>query len=56
MSVQVVSCTLQDLFDTNHKSIEGTDIKGQLSIPKYQRPYVWKKNKSINCKRANYHC
>jgi len=42
MSVQVVSCTLQDLFDTNHKSIEGTNIMGQLKIPEYQRPYVWK--------------
>lgn len=47
MSVQVVSCTLQDLFDTNWKAIEGTEIKGQLKIPEYQRPYVWKE-KQIN--------
>ncbi|WP_407532437.1 DUF262 domain-containing protein [Elizabethkingia miricola] len=47
MSVQVVSCTLQDLFETNNKAIDGTDIKGQLTIPEYQRPYVWKE-KQIN--------
>lgn len=47
MSIQVVSCTLKDLFDTNHKSIEGTNVKGQLKIPEYQRPYVWKE-KQIN--------
>lgn len=39
--VQVVSCTLQELFDTNKKSIGNTSIRGQLSIPEYQRPYVW---------------
>lgn len=47
MSVQVTSCTLQDLFDTRNKAIKGTNIKGQLSIPEYQRPYVWKE-KQIN--------
>ncbi|MCT3814421.1 hypothetical protein CMT92_06820 [Elizabethkingia anophelis] len=47
MSVQVISCTLQDLFDTKNKAIEGTGIKGQLSIPEYQRPYVWQE-KQIN--------
>lgn len=47
MNVKVVSCTLQELFETNSKAIEGTDIKGQLSIPEYQRPYVWQE-KQVN--------
>jgi hypothetical protein len=45
--VQVVSCTLQELFNTNVKEINGTTINGQLTIPEYQRPYVWKE-KQIN--------
>ncbi|MCH4552197.1 DUF262 domain-containing protein [Aestuariibaculum lutulentum] len=47
MSVKVVSCTLQELFNTNKKAIENTAIQGQLIIPEYQRPYVWKE-KQIN--------
>lgn len=47
MSVQVISCTLQELFETRSKALEGTGIKGQLSIPEYQRPYVWQE-KQIN--------
>lgn len=47
MSLRVVSCTLQELFETNTRAIKGTDIKGQLSIPEYQRPYVWRE-KQIN--------
>lgn len=42
MEVKVISCTLQELFDTKNKAIENTDIKGQLFIPEYQRPYVWR--------------
>lgn len=47
MEVKVVSCTLEELFNTNHKAIENTIISGQLTIPEYQRPYVWKE-KQIN--------
>ena len=45
--VEVVSCTFKDLIRTNHDAIPGTGIKGQLFIPEYQRPYVWKE-KQIN--------
>ena len=45
--VEVVSCTFNDLIRTNHDAIPGTAIKGQLFIPEYQRPYVWKE-KQIN--------
>ncbi|UOG91442.1 MAG: DUF262 domain-containing protein [Candidatus Thiothrix sulfatifontis] len=47
MEVKVISCTFSDLINTYNKAILGTDIKGQLSIPEYQRPYVWKE-KQIN--------
>lgn len=40
MSLRIVSCTLQELFETNKTIIKGTDIKGQLSISEYRRPYV----------------
>lgn len=40
--LQVVSCTLSDLLNCHIKPIEGTAIQGQLVIPEYQRPYVWK--------------
>lgn len=45
--VKVVSCTFLDLINTNIKAINKTDIKGQLEIPEYQRPYIWKE-KQIN--------
>lgn len=41
-NVQVASCTLAELLNTYNKEIEGTGIKGQLMIPEYQRPYVWR--------------
>ncbi|GEO11799.1 DUF262 domain-containing protein [Segetibacter aerophilus] len=40
--IKVVSCTLNDLVNTYHSPIPNSDIKGQLFIPEYQRPYVWK--------------
>lgn len=45
--VAVVSCTFKDLVETNIRAIPGTAISGQLCIPEYQRPYVWKE-KQIN--------
>jgi len=48
--VQVVSCTLNDLLNTQNTSHElenGANLEGQLVIPEYQRPYVWKE-KQIN--------
>jgi hypothetical protein len=45
--VEVVSCTFKDLVNTYHSAIPNTEIKGQLFIPEYQRPYVWKE-KQIN--------
>lgn len=47
MSVQVASCTLQELLNTNQQPIPNTRIAGQLTIPEYQRPYVWSE-KQIN--------
>lgn len=47
MEVKVVSCTLNELLNSNNTAIPSTDIKGQLCIPEYQRPYVWKE-KQIN--------
>lgn len=47
MGVKVISCTLQELFDSNQKSIGNTDVIGQITIPEYQRPYVWEE-KQIN--------
>jgi hypothetical protein len=47
--VQVISCTFKDLLDAhlNGNPILNSNIKGQLVIPEYQRPYVWKE-KQIN--------
>ena len=47
MDIKVVSCTLQELLNSNSVAIPSTDIKGQLCIPEYQRPYIWKE-KQIN--------
>lgn len=46
-SIKVVSCTLSELLDCNNTPLPGTSIAGQLHIPEYQRPYVWKE-KQIN--------
>ena len=40
--LEVVSCTLRELLECESTVIPGTSIKGQLHIPEYQRPYVWK--------------
>ena len=40
--IRVLSCTLEELLNCNKKELPGIHIKGQLSIPEYQRPYVWK--------------
>lgn len=45
--LQVASCTLAELLNTCQTGIPNTDISGQLTIPEYQRPYVWKE-KQIN--------
>lgn len=41
--IEVVSCTLKDLFDCLNTPIPHTSILGQITIPEYQRPYVWRK-------------
>jgi hypothetical protein len=40
--VGVASCTLDQLLSCETAAIPGTTIKGVLTIPEYQRPYVWK--------------
>lgn len=37
----VTSCSLADLLNCYHSPLPNTRVKGQLSIPEYQRPYVW---------------
>ncbi len=41
--IEVASCSLLELFDTGNTPIYNTNIFGDLTIPEYQRPYVWKK-------------
>lgn len=45
--IEVISCTLKALINTYWQPIPNSDIIGQLCIPEYQRPYVWKE-KQIN--------
>jgi hypothetical protein len=45
--LQVASCTLAQLLNIATTEIPGTNIRGQLTIPEYQRPYVWTE-KQIN--------
>lgn len=47
--VQVISCTFQDLLDAHleKRPIANSEIVGTLTIPEYQRPYVWAE-KQIN--------
>lgn len=47
IGVKVISCTFMELVNTFCEAIPNSDIKGQLFIPEYQRPYVWKE-KQIN--------
>ncbi|NLN80887.1 MAG: DUF262 domain-containing protein [Erysipelotrichia bacterium] len=43
----VTSCSLADLLNCSSSILPNTEVKGQLSIPEYQRPYVWSE-KQIN--------
>jgi hypothetical protein len=45
--IKVASCTIEELFSEKISCSDGTEIKGALEIPEYQRPYVWTK-KEIN--------
>ena len=47
IGVKVISCTFNELVNAYRESIPNSDIKGQLFIPEYQRPYIWKE-KQIN--------
>ncbi len=42
-AVKVLSCTLAELLKCNIEALPHINVKGQLSIPEYQRPYVWGK-------------
>jgi len=46
-NVKVTSCTIEDLFDINKKPLPETDIKGEIVIPEYQRPYKWIARKHV---------
>ena len=37
----VTSCSLAELLNCSSSALQNTSVKGQLSIPEYQRPYVW---------------
>ena len=42
--LKVASCTLAQLLNSNEEAIitsTNEEVKGQLTIPEYQRPYVW---------------
>ncbi|SHG68309.1 Protein of unknown function DUF262 [Salegentibacter echinorum] len=41
--IKVTSCSIADLFQLQNVALPGTNISGKLSIPEYQRPYVWRK-------------
>jgi uncharacterized protein with ParB-like and HNH nuclease domain len=45
--IEVASCTLLDLFNAHDQVIPASNISGDITIPEYQRPYVWKE-KQIN--------
>jgi hypothetical protein len=57
-NVKVVSCTVKQLLSG---VIKDSTINGQLKIPEYQRPYVWKKKQltklvsDFNDFHKNYH-
>jgi hypothetical protein len=42
LGIEVVSCSVLDLFNCSDIPIPDSSIKGNLLIPEYQRPYVWK--------------
>ncbi len=39
--LQVASCTLSELLSSTKTPIPDINLTGQLTIPEYQRPYVW---------------
>lgn len=41
--IEVASCSVLELFAGAHNPVQNTTIQGLLSIPEYQRPYVWSK-------------
>jgi hypothetical protein len=45
--IEVASCTFAELIQSNQRPIPVINLEGQLCIPEYQRPYVWKE-KQIN--------
>jgi Protein of unknown function DUF262 len=45
--VQVTSINFKELIQANQTPMPKINLKGQLCIPEYQRPYVWKE-KQIN--------
>lgn len=40
-AIKVESCTLEELFRAGENAIGELMIKGKISIPEYQRPYLW---------------
>lgn len=41
-NLEVISCTLNDLLFSNQEPISDSKVSGQITIPEYQHPYVWK--------------
>ena len=41
--IRVASCSISDLFQLKNTVLPETSISGCLTIPEYQRPYVWRK-------------
>lgn len=39
--IEVISCTVLDLFQCKNRTIPFSDISGEITIPEYQRPYLW---------------
>jgi len=46
--LQVLSCSVKDLLSSKINKQSNINISGQICIPEYQRPYVWKE-KQIDC-------
>lgn len=45
--LEVASCSVQELLQSAHIPIKDSLISGRLSIPEYQRPYVWGKRQIL---------
>ena len=39
--IEVVSCTISDLFYSDIKTVPNSSVSGNITIPEYQRPYLW---------------